>query len=67
MKQLLLLVGLTLLSTSPSQATNAAACYTIGNPDARAHCLAKAHADPGRRYSIQAADRRAQCLAEVRR
>lgn len=64
----LLLVGT--LTASPAladAATQAAACYTITDPDARAYCLAKVHRESSRCYSVQQADKRAQCLAEVRR
>lgn len=43
------------------------ACYNIGDADARAYCLARAHREPGQCYSIQQASMRSQCLAEVRR
>lgn len=48
-------------------AAAASACYGVGNPDARAYCLAMAHRDPGRCYNIQGSGLRAACLAEVRR
>lgn len=48
-------------------AQQASACYNIGDADARAYCLARAHRDTGRCYNVQRPDLRAQCLAEVRR
>ena len=48
-------------------ASDASACYNIGNSDARSYCMARAHQNASLCYSIQSADMRAQCLAEVRR
>ena len=48
-------------------ATDPGSCYSVGNADARAYCLARAHRDPGRCYNVQASDLRSICLAEVRR
>lgn len=45
----------------------AGTCYSIGNADTRAYCLARAHRDASRCYNIQAADLRALCIAEARR
>ncbi len=52
--------------THPVLAADAATCYTIADPDARAYCLAKARNDPGTCYSIQNSGLRSQCLGEVR-
>ena len=60
------LIAVTLLA-SAAQAADAAACYTISDPDARAYCLAKARQEPAGCYTVQRADLRAQCQAEVRR
>lgn len=49
------------------RASDSGACYNIGDADARAYCLARAHRDPGRCYSIQRADLRSLCLAEARK
>ena len=56
-----------LLGPIAAFAADSGTCYTVGNADQRAYCLAKAHRDSGRCYAIQASDLRAQCLAEVRR
>ncbi|ATI15642.1 hypothetical protein [Bordetella phage vB_BbrM_PHB04] len=62
-----LLAALAMLHVvAPAHAADVSACYTIGNMDARAHCIAKARKEPGMCYSIKAADLRAQCLAETR-
>lgn len=58
---------LALLSAGNAFATDSGSCYAIGDADARAYCLAKAHHDTGRCYSIQRADLRSMCLAEVRK
>ncbi len=50
-----------------ARASDASSCYSIGDPDARAYCLAKARGEPGACYSVQRADLRSQCMAEVRR
>lgn len=42
-------------------------CYTIGDADARAFCLARAHRNVGMCYSIQESGLRARCRAEVTR
>lgn len=55
------------LAAGTAHADDAGSCYSIASPDARAWCLAKAHADPGRCYSIQDSAMRSMCLAEVRR
>ena len=54
------------LATS-ARAADAGSCYSIGDSDARAHCIAKARKEPGMCYSIKSSDLRAACLAEVRR
>lgn len=60
-----LLLGVAILAPV-AHATNSATCYTLP-ADARAYCLARAHGDPSRCYSIQATEMRAACLAEVRK
>lgn len=64
---LLPLVAATIFFAERAHAADSGACYAVGDADARAYCLARAHGDPGRCYSIQRADLRAMCLAEVRR
>lgn len=59
--------GLVLLVPQQARSENAGACYTVGDADARAYCLARAHKDPGRCYAIQRPDTRSACLAEVRK
>jgi hypothetical protein len=54
------------MPAGPARATDAAACYAIGDADARAACLARARRDPGMCYAVQRAELRAQCLAETR-
>ena len=48
-------------------ATESGVCYSVGNPDARAYCLARVRRDPGHCYNVQSPDLRAICLSEVRR
>lgn len=48
-------------------AADSGACYSVGDADARAYCLARAHREPSQCYNIQRADVRAMCLAEVRK
>jgi hypothetical protein len=55
-----------LLLASSLAAADASACYNIADADARAHCLARAHRQPGQCYSIQNPAMRSMCLAEVR-
>lgn len=50
-----------------AHAADASGCYSIGDPEIRAWCRAKAHRDSSACYSIQRSDLRAQCLADVRR
>lgn len=50
-----------------AMAADSGACYSIGDADARAYCLARAHREPSQCYSIQRHDMRSMCLAEVRR
>lgn len=57
----------TVLSSAPSSATDASACYTIADADGRALCLARARKDPGTCYTIQQPGLRSRCLAEVRK
>jgi len=68
---LLSVLGGTAVTSAPSAradgAADASSCYVIGDPDARAYCLARARRDPGTCYAIQRPDLRTQCLAEVRR
>lgn len=61
-----LMVVMLLAVAGQVQAADSSACYSIGNADARAYCLAKAHRNSSGCYSIQSSDLRAQCLAEVR-
>ncbi|MGE4335655.1 MAG: hypothetical protein AB7E55_06740 [Pigmentiphaga sp.] len=49
-----------------ARAGGSATCYTLP-ADARAFCLARAHGEPSRCYSIQSTEMRATCLAEVRK
>lgn len=56
-----------LLVAVPASATDAGACYSIADHDARAYCLAKSHGDAGRCYAIHGVDLRSLCLAEVRK
>lgn len=56
-----------LVTPASAVAEDASACYSIGSPDARAYCLAKAHHEPSQCYSIQSNELRAMCLAEVRK
>ena len=51
----------------PAWADDAGTCYTIGDADARAFCLARAHRNVGMCYSIQESGLRARCRAEVTR
>lgn len=54
-----------ILASAPAMAdtiTQASACYSIADADARAACLARSHHDPSRCYSVQAAEKRAECL-----
>ena len=39
------------------------ACYNVGNADARAICLARAHGSTSYCYNVQSPDLRALCLA----
>lgn len=50
-----------------ASAADSGACYSIGNGDARAYCLAKANRDPAMCYNIQDGSMRSMCLAEVRK
>jgi hypothetical protein len=52
---------------APARAADPGFCCTIGAPDARAHCTAKAHDDPGMCNAVCRLDLHAACLAEVRR
>lgn len=52
--------------TATANAVDASSCYAIAQADARAYCLALAHNEPGRCYSIQDSTTRSRCLAEVR-
>lgn len=56
----------TLHLAAPAHATDAGACYSIGDADARTYCLAKTRQNSSMCYAIQRADMRAACLAEVR-
>lgn len=55
------------LFMAPARATDAGACYNIGDADARTYCLARARKDVSQCYAVQRSDLRAQCLAEVRK
>lgn len=63
------IILLLLLASSAGQAfaVDAGSCYAVGNADARAYCLAKAHGNSSGCYSIQSSDLRSMCLAEVRK
>lgn len=50
-----------------ARAADTSTCYTVGDADARAYCIARARRDPGHCYSVQRSDLRALCLAEVRK
>lgn len=63
----LIIFGALLLLPLAAMAQDAGSCYVIGDADARAYCLARAHREPGRCYAIQRPDLRALCLAEVRK
>jgi len=68
MKKIIFIVGCTffvLNRLATAYATDAGACYSIQDSDARTYCLARAHREPAQCYSIQRADLRAQCRAEV--
>lgn len=56
-----------ILQVAPALAAGAADCYTITDPDARAFCRAKAHADSSICYAIKRQDLRAACQAETRK
>lgn len=58
-------IAFSLLFLAHSALANTGACYSIGDADARAYCLAKAKQDAGLCYNIQRAELRAMCLAEV--
>lgn len=61
--------GAIVVTTRPAVATpasDAGACYSVHDADARAYCLARAHSNPSMCYSVQRADLRSMCLAEVR-
>jgi hypothetical protein len=62
-----LIIACLLMSCAPAFAVDTGSCYAVGNADARAYCLAKAHGNPSGCYSIQAGDLRSMCLAEVRK
>jgi hypothetical protein len=62
-----LLSAYVLVITPRAEAAQASACYAIGDPDARATCLAKARKDPGMCYAVVDTERRAACLSEVRK
>lgn len=55
------------LGAAGVNAADAGSCYGIGDADARAYCLAKAHQEPSGCYSIQDSGMRSSCLAEVRK
>ena len=62
--------GAIIVMTGPATiktASDASACYSIQDPDARAYCLAKARRDASVCYSVQRPDLRSQCLAEARK
>lgn len=50
-----------------ARAANASACYSIGDADGRAHCIAKARKDPAMCWAIRQPDLRSACLAEARK
>lgn len=62
-----LLIAFALSLVTLAAAADTGSCYTIGSPDARAYCLAKARQDSSVCYTIQNPDLRAMCMAEVRR
>lgn len=62
-----IMIPVLLYAATPAHAANTSACYSVGDADARAYCLAKAHREPSICYSIIRADMRAMCLAETRK
>lgn len=56
-----------ILQVAPAFASGAADCYVISDPDVRALCRAKAHADSSICYAIKRQDLRAYCQAETRK
>lgn len=51
--------------TGPAFAGGAGQCYTIGDADSRNYCRAKALDNPAICDTIQSADKRALCKAEI--
>lgn len=58
------ILAMMLIGMAPS--ASAGDCYTITNPDARSHCLAKQRKQPSQCYAIQDSQRRSECLAKVK-
>lgn len=68
-KTISVLVALALMQNATvalaDSTSNAGACYTISDPDARNYCRAKARNDSSTCYAIQRQDMRSMCLAET--